>query len=133
MLIAESYVDIPTKAGDSTGHPMRLFVFHPCIPSHPKARFPGVVVFSEIYQVTGPVQRFARQIASHGYIAVAPSSYHEFTGPEPLAYDGPGMLALSAYASSMRTARADGGSQVRTLVTNGRLRRRWRATMRTQH
>jgi hypothetical protein len=40
--------------------------------------------------VTGPVQRFARQIASHGFIVAAPSSYHEFTGPEPLAYDGPG-------------------------------------------
>jgi hypothetical protein len=23
-------------------------------------------------------------------IVAAPSSYHEFTGPEPLAYDGPG-------------------------------------------
>ncbi len=40
--------------------------------------------------VTGPVSRFARQIASQGYIVAAPSSYHEFTGPEPLAYDGPG-------------------------------------------
>ena len=90
MLITESHVDLPTKSTGPTGHPMRLFVFHPTVPSHPHARFPGVVVFSEIYQVTGPVQRFARQIASHGYIAVAPSSYHEFTGPEPLAYDGPG-------------------------------------------
>lgn len=34
--------------------------------------------------------RFCRQIAGHGYIVAAPSSYHEFTGPEPLAYDGPG-------------------------------------------
>jgi dienelactone hydrolase len=40
--------------------------------------------------VTGPVARFCRQIASHGYICAAPSSYHEFTGPEALAYDGPG-------------------------------------------
>lgn len=40
--------------------------------------------------MTGPVARFARQIASHGYLVAAPSSYHEFTGPEPLAYDGPG-------------------------------------------
>lgn len=31
--------------------------------------------------------RFARQIAGQGYIVAAPSSYHEFTGPEPLAYD----------------------------------------------
>ena len=34
--------------------------------------------------------RFARQIAGQGYIVAAPSSYHEFTGPEALAYDGPG-------------------------------------------
>jgi dienelactone hydrolase len=37
--------------------------------------------------VTGPVARFARQIAGQGYICVAPSSYHEFTGPEALKYD----------------------------------------------
>ncbi|KAL1644221.1 hypothetical protein SLS58_004501 [Diplodia intermedia] len=86
MLIEESHKDVPTKAGGD----MRIFFFHPKIDGYPKAKFPGVVVFSEIYQVTGPVQRFARQIASHGYIAAAVSSYHEFTGPEPLAYDGPG-------------------------------------------
>ena len=48
------------------------------------------MLFSEIYQVTGPVARLGRQIAGHGYIVAAPSSYHEFTSPEPLAYDGPG-------------------------------------------
>lgn len=37
--------------------------------------------------VTGPVARFARQIAGHGYIVAAPSSYHDFVGPEPLSYD----------------------------------------------
>ena len=102
--------------GNSTDVP-GIFIFHPTIPNYPKAKFPGVVVFSEIYQgdfdyslcvsfdslrkelrlgyadilaVTGPVARFARQIASQGYIVAAPSSYHEFTGPEPLAYDVPG-------------------------------------------
>lgn len=65
-------------------------MFHPTVHGYPKARFPGVVLFSEIYQVTGPVTRFARQIASHGYIVAAPSSYHEFTSSNPLAYDGPG-------------------------------------------
>jgi dienelactone hydrolase len=33
------------------------------------------------------VARFARQIAGQGYICAAPSSYHEFTGPEALKYD----------------------------------------------
>ena len=47
--------------------------------------------------VTGPVARFARQIAGHGYIVGAPSSYHEFTGPEPLEYDGPGTDAGNEY------------------------------------
>ncbi len=40
--------------------------------------------------VTGPVARFARQIAGQGYIVAAPSSYHDFVGPEPLTYDVPG-------------------------------------------
>jgi hypothetical protein len=46
MLIQESHVDIATQAGGD----MRLFLFHPTIPNYPKAKFPGVVCFSEIYQ-----------------------------------------------------------------------------------
>ncbi|KAG8530267.1 uncharacterized protein KY384_004768 [Bacidia gigantensis] len=47
--------------------------------------------------LTGPVTRFARQIAGHGYIVAAPSTYHEFTSPAPLAYDGPGTDAGNAW------------------------------------
>ncbi|KAK4555439.1 hypothetical protein LTR86_007736 [Recurvomyces mirabilis] len=54
-----------------------------CYPSHRPRN-------AHISSVTGPVERFARQIAGHGYVVAAPSSYHEFTGPEALAYDGPG-------------------------------------------
>ncbi|KAI0401412.1 dienelactone hydrolase [Xylaria palmicola] len=86
MLIKESHADVQTKV-DGKETSMRIFVFHPTIPQYPNARFPGVVLFSEIYQVTGPVARFARQIAGQGYIVAAPSSYHDFTGPEALAYD----------------------------------------------
>ncbi|AEO61321.1 hypothetical protein MYCTH_2135843 [Thermothelomyces thermophilus ATCC 42464] len=89
MLIKESFADVQTTANGKESS-MRIFVFHPTIPGYPNARFPGVVLFSEIYQVTGPVARFARQIAGQGYIVAAPSSYHDFTGPEPLAYDVPG-------------------------------------------
>ncbi|KAM7220852.1 putative Carboxymethylenebutenolidase [Rhypophila decipiens] len=89
MLIKESHADVQTVAnGKETS--MRIFLFHPTISGYPNARFPGVVLFSEIYQVTGPVARFARQIAGQGYIVAAPSSYHDFTGPEPLEYDVPG-------------------------------------------
>ncbi|KAF2146353.1 uncharacterized protein K452DRAFT_264126 [Aplosporella prunicola CBS 121167] len=103
MLIQESYKDVPTKEGGN----MRIFMFHPTIHGYPKAKFPGVVVFSEIYQVTGPVQRFARRIAGEGYIVAAPSSYHEFTGPEPLAYDGPGTDAGNAWKVTKKLAAYD--------------------------
>lgn len=75
MLIQESFVDVPTKA-DGEGS-MRMYcppakscmqadeagiyTFHPTIPGYPKARFPGVVVFSEIYQGT-PIHLHTRQI-----------------------------------------------------------------------
>ena len=57
--------------------------------------------------MTGPVQRFARQIASHGYIVAAPSSYHEFTGPAALAYDGPGTDAGNAWKIEKKLAAYD--------------------------
>lgn len=46
MLITESYTDIQTSLGTT----MRVFIYHPKIPQYPKAKFPGVLVFSEIYQ-----------------------------------------------------------------------------------
>jgi carboxymethylenebutenolidase len=46
MLIKESHVDVSTEAGGD----MRIFLFHPIIDGYPQAKFPGVVVFSEIYQ-----------------------------------------------------------------------------------
>ncbi|KAL7662811.1 Dienelactone hydrolase domain-containing protein [[Candida] zeylanoides] len=86
MLIEDSFVDVATSYGTT----MRLFVYHPKVPNYPHARFPGVVVYSEIYQVTGPVARFARDIAGQGFIVVAPSIYHNFEGPEALSYDAQG-------------------------------------------
>ena len=57
--------------------------------------------------MTGPVARFARQIASQGYIVAAPSSYHEFTGPEPLAYDGPGTDAGNEWKITKKVSAYD--------------------------
>ncbi|KAF9654367.1 dienelactone hydrolase [Thelephora ganbajun] len=88
MLIIKTYHDVPSVLDN--GKPIRIFVIAPNVPGYPQAKFPGVVCFSEIYQVTGPVERFAGQIASHGYIVACPSTYHEFEGPEPIPYDTEG-------------------------------------------
>lgn len=55
MLIQESFKDVSTQNGGS----MRIFTFHPQIPNYPKAKFPGVVVFSEIYQGGCNVVRYS--------------------------------------------------------------------------
>lgn len=57
--------------------PMRLHLFRPAVPG----RFPGIVFYSEIYQVTGPVRRLAALIAGQGYLVAVPEVYHEY---EPL-------------------------------------------------
>lgn len=82
MLIKDSYADVSTSSG-----PMRIYIFEPSIPSAPRARFPGVVVFSEIYQVTLPVKRLCRDIAGRGYVVACPCSYHEFEGSRAMSYD----------------------------------------------
>ncbi|OBU01521.1 hypothetical protein VE01_00349 [Pseudogymnoascus verrucosus] len=109
MLIVESHIDVPTKADGVEGS-MRIFLFHPSIPGYPNAKFPGVALFSEIYQVTGPVARFARSIASAGYIVAAPSSYHDFVPSDPLAYDVPGTDLGNALKAKKTLASYDADS-----------------------
>ena len=75
-------IDLATPTG-----PMRTYVFRPAAPG----RYPGILLFSEIFQVTGPIRRTAALLASHGFVVAAPEIYHEF---EPagtvLAYDQAG-------------------------------------------
>lgn len=66
---------------------MRLHLFRPAV----EGRFPGVLLFSEIYQVTAPIRRLAAMLAGNGYVVAVPEVYHEY---EPagtvLAYDPAG-------------------------------------------
>jgi hypothetical protein len=64
MIIApEEYVDVQTHYG-----PMRTYVLRPAA----AGRYPGLVLFSEIFQVTGPIRRTAAFLAGHGYIVAVP-------------------------------------------------------------
>src|SRR6266404_2263430 len=66
---------------------MRTHIVLPAAPG----KYPGIVFFTEIVQVTGPIRRTAAMLAGHGYIVAVPEIYHEF---EPagtvLAYDQAG-------------------------------------------
>lgn len=56
------------------GGTMRLHLFRPAIEGH----FPGVLLFSEIYQVTAPIRRLAAMLAGNGYVVAVPEVYHEY-------------------------------------------------------
>lgn len=61
-------VDVPG------GSPMRMHLFRPAI----EGRFPGLLLFSEIYQVTAPIRRLAAMLAGNGYVVAVPEVYHEY-------------------------------------------------------
>src|SRR5579875_2064114 len=61
-------VDLDTPTG-----PMRTYVFRPAA----EGRYPGLVFFSEIFQVTGPIRRMAAFLAGNGCLVAVPELYHE--------------------------------------------------------
>ena len=83
MIITDNeFVDIPTPTG-----PMRTHVLCPVA----EGRYPGIVLFSEIFQVTGPIRRSAAMLAGHGFLVVIPEIFHELEEPGTvLPYDQPG-------------------------------------------
>jgi carboxymethylenebutenolidase len=68
MILEESSVELATSRG-----PMRSYVYGP---KDGKAR-PGVVLFSEIFQRTGPIARMAAMLAGNGYVVAVPEIFHE--------------------------------------------------------
>jgi carboxymethylenebutenolidase len=99
------FSDISTPTGL-----MRTHIFRPTAPG----RYPGVLFYSEIFQITGPIRRTAAMLAGHGLVVAAPEIYHEL---EPagtiLPYDQAGAdlgnahkigKEISAYDSDARAA-----------------------------
>lgn len=82
MQVQEDVVDLPTPTG-----PMRTWIVRPTAPG----RYPGLVLFSEIFQRTGPIARTAAILAGHGFVVAVPEIYHELEAPGTvLAYDTAG-------------------------------------------
>ena len=67
--------------------PMCCAVFAPAAPG----RYPGLVLYSEIFQITAPIRRLAAFFAGHGLRVLVPEVYHEFLpAGTVLGYDQPG-------------------------------------------
>jgi carboxymethylenebutenolidase len=66
---------------------MRTYVYRPAAPG----RYPGLVLFSEIFQRTAPIKRTAALFAGHGFVVAVPEIFHELEPPgAELPYDQAG-------------------------------------------
>ena len=120
MIIKDDLVvDVATATG-----PMRTYFFHPAA----EGRYPGVILYSEIFQLTGPIRRLASFFAGHGYVVAVPEVYHELETPGTvLAYDQAGADKGNEdkYAKELSSYDADARALIDYLPTmeqcNGRL------------
>ena len=75
-------VELETPSG-----PMRTHILRPST----AGRYPAIVLYSEIFQITSPIRRMAAFFAGHGYVVACPEVYHEFlSAGTVLAYDQAG-------------------------------------------
>ena len=87
---------------------MRTSVFRP----QAEGRYPGILLYPEIFQTTGPIRRTAALLAGHGYVVAVPEIWHEF---EPagcvLAYDQAGADRGNALKLEKELRGLDGDSR----------------------
>ena len=104
LITSNEMTDIPV----SNANPMRMHVFRPAA----EGCFPGVVLFSEIYQVTAPIRRLAAIVAGLGHLVAVPEVYHEFEAPGTvLAYDKFGTDRGNTLKTTKTTAQYDADSR----------------------
>src|ERR1700761_1962619 len=83
---------------------MRTHIFRPVA----AGKYPGIVFYSEIFQVTGPIRRMASLLAGPGYVGAVAEGYHEFGAPGPvLAYDQAGSDRGNALKTTKELASFD--------------------------
>ncbi|AFL88154.1 dienelactone hydrolase-like enzyme [Terriglobus roseus DSM 18391] len=99
ILAPHEFVTLDTPYG-----PMRTHIVRPAAPG----KYPGLVFYSEIFQITEPIRRTAALLAGHGYVVAMPEIYHEFLpAGEVLAYDQAGSDVGNKYKYEKELASYD--------------------------
>ena len=68
-----NFLIIPIYGISSIQGPMQTTIIRPSSPG----KYPGIVFYSEIFQLTGPIMRTATALAGHGFVVAVPEIYHE--------------------------------------------------------
>ena len=99
MVIESEYVEIPVG-----GRPMRTFVAAP----RAEGRYPGIVFYTDIFQLTEPSIRWASRLAGHGFVVAAPEIYYRVEEPgQVFAFDDSGKDRGQADVDKLSAANFD--------------------------
>src|SRR5262245_22855615 len=99
VVVTREYVDVPVD-----GRAMRTFVAAPAAPGS----YPGVVFYTDIFQLTEPSLRWAVRLAGYGFGVATPEIYHRIEPPGTvLEFDDPGKVRGQADAEATPTADFD--------------------------
>lgn len=73
MKITTDHVDVPTPYGGQ----IRTFVAAP----QATGKYPGILFYSDIFQLTGPMLRSCARLAGYGFVVAAPEIYRRLESP----------------------------------------------------
>src|SRR5256885_575982 len=83
MKITSDYVDLPAPDGGK----IRAFLAAP----QSMGKYPGIIFYSDIFQLTGPMLRSCARLAGYGFVVAAPEIYHRIEPPgTPIPFDDAG-------------------------------------------
>jgi carboxymethylenebutenolidase len=96
--------DFPEITVDNS--PLRIFVAAPTTES--KSKFPGIIFYSDIFQLTSPMLRACVRLAGYGFVVAAPEIYHRIESPGTvIAFDDAGRSRGLHNASRTKAAEFD--------------------------
>jgi carboxymethylenebutenolidase len=72
MIITTEFIEIPAEESA-----MRSLIAMPNV----SGRYPGVLLYSDIFQLTPPMIRTAMRLAGYGFVVAAPEIYHRLEPP----------------------------------------------------
>jgi carboxymethylenebutenolidase len=106
MIVHAGHLDLDTPTGL-----MRTHVYAPA--GTQGRKYPGLLLYPEIFQQTGPIVRLSTMFASYGHVVMAPEIYHEH---EPLGtvlgYDDAGKDKGNAYKHQTKLSTFDADAKV---------------------
>src|ERR1700689_2059334 len=101
ILQEQTAVDLATPTG-----PMRTYILRPAA----ERKYPAVVLFSEIFQATGPILRLAAFLAGHGYLVAVRAVYRALEAAGTVRGDdqaGPDKGNADQYAKAVSPSDSD--------------------------